>query len=468
MKTAVNNSRDRGFVRCSGFSLFDRSRKFRRVLGQAKARTTNTGQRGGILFAMLIVIGVIGVMLIAYISLVSQRARAVSRSQTWNVAVPVAEAGLEDAMAHLNQTKGRNIGGPPSPSNGWVTVGANRFQKNWPGAPWGRYTVLINQTNNPAVESLGSVESTGLVKVYGAAGELNRRFRITTRFRPQIEGIVAQNKVTIQDNVIADSYDSRLGPYSPLTADDNTFIGNNSTMAGQMIVQGSAKLYGSAGAGAITGIAVTPPAEIGDKAWIEDGLPGGAQPGHTSGGLNVPTNSVQAPFSGAGTAPTSGTYGGTNYTYLLTGGDYKVVPVLTMQGSDTMMVTQDSTLWVTDTFIIKGDAKVFIAPGARLRLYMEKQFYCQENAQINVAGRPEQFSYYGLNANAEVYMSGFAKLNGTIYAPMAKMDLSGDAQFFGGGSCLELVMKGNFKFHYDESLSASREQPFLITSWTEL
>lgn len=99
---------------------------------------------------------------------------------------------------------------------------------------------------------------------------------------------------------------------------------------------------------------------------------------------------------------------------------------------------------------------------------MEKQFYCQENAEINFGGRPEQFSYYGLTANAQFYMSGDSKMGGTVYAPQAKMDLSGNAQLYGGGSCSELVMGGNFKFHYDESLAASKEQPFLITSWSEL
>lgn len=401
-------------------------------------------------------------MLISYLSLVSGRARSVARSQSWNQAVPASEAGLEEGMAHLNQTKGRNM-----VTNGWTHSGGNVYAKSY-DLGWARYAVRITNTNAPPAETLGSVEASGSVKVPGAAGEVTRRFRVTTRFRPQIEGLVAQNKVTVQDFAMADSYDSRLGLYSALTARDNTFIGNNSTFPLEMKIQGAAKVYGEIGTGASTGLDLGPLASVGDFAWANDPVNAGdVEPFHHQDDLSAPLSAVVPPFPGPGQPLTNGIVDGVSYKYVLGGGNYQVWPSLTMTTTDKMMVTRDSTLWIMDTFTLTDTAKVIIAPGARLKLYMEKQFYCQGTAQINTGGRPEQFSYYGLNANAEFYMNGLSRFNGTVYAPQAKMDISGLAEFSGGGSCGELVLQGNSKFHYDESLAASREQPFLITSWTE-
>src|SRR5215510_9643952 len=59
--------------------------------------TAQKTSRGSVLFATLIVIGVVGVALISYLSLLQTRAQLASGSQSWNLAMPVAEAGVEEA-----------------------------------------------------------------------------------------------------------------------------------------------------------------------------------------------------------------------------------------------------------------------------------------------------------------------------------------------------------------------------------
>ena len=87
---------------------------------------------------------------------------------------------------------------------------------------------------------------------------------------------------------------------------------------------------------------------------------------------------------------------------------------------------------------------------------------------MNLGGRPEQMMYYGLTSSSEFYMSESSKFVGTAYSPQAKMDISGNAEFFGAGHFKEMVLQGNSRFHYDEALNQSAGQPFIITSWTEL
>src|SRR5688572_29059746 len=60
--------------------------------------------QGGVLFATLFTTGIICLYLGSYLALVSSESRVTTRSQTWNMAMPVAEAGVEEAMSHLKAT----------------------------------------------------------------------------------------------------------------------------------------------------------------------------------------------------------------------------------------------------------------------------------------------------------------------------------------------------------------------------
>lgn len=418
---------------------------------------------------VLILAGIVLISLVAYISMIGQRARSVARSQSWNLAVAIAEAGLEEGMAHVNRAKGRNLS-----TNGWAAQGGNKYLKTYSiggaSAGFGRFSVTVSNVSPPLVGTLGSIESQGFVKAASTTGEVRRSFRITTRFRPEVRGLVTQTKATVQGTARADSYDSNVGPYNPANPGDRSFLGNNSMAAAQLLVKDGAKVYGDVGTGAPGGLSLSSPSAIGTAAYANNPANAGTvQPGHNSSGLNVPVSSVPAtPFSGAGSPLASGSVGGTNYAYVLSGNNYKVNGTLTLDANKIMYVTGNATLWVTDTMNVKNDARIIIAPDATLTLYLQKQFYVMDNGQINASGRAEQFSYYGMNSNAEFYMSGLSKLVGTVYSPNAKMDISGDAQLFGGGHCSELVLQGNSRFHYDEALNRTIEQPFIITSWREL
>src|SRR5260370_657872 len=76
-------------------------------------------QKGG--FALLLTIlitGLVGLMLVAYLSLLSSSNQAVMRSQAWNSAMPMIEAGLEDALSQLNAHGSTNLA-----CDGWTQSG---------------------------------------------------------------------------------------------------------------------------------------------------------------------------------------------------------------------------------------------------------------------------------------------------------------------------------------------------------
>ena len=61
-------------------------------------QTTN---QGSTLLITLVTVGIIGLYMAAYLNLVSNQNLAITRSVHWNSAIPIAEAGIEEALTHL-------------------------------------------------------------------------------------------------------------------------------------------------------------------------------------------------------------------------------------------------------------------------------------------------------------------------------------------------------------------------------
>ena len=60
---------------------------------------------GSVFIVIMVLTGVIGVTLASYLHLVSNQNVSIMRSMAWNEAVAVSEAGIEEAMAHLNRNR---------------------------------------------------------------------------------------------------------------------------------------------------------------------------------------------------------------------------------------------------------------------------------------------------------------------------------------------------------------------------
>src|SRR5881397_2833969 len=87
-----------------------------------KLRNQNL-KSGGVLVAALIVFIVIGVMLVAYLAMVTYQHRFSQRSQVWNNSIAMCEIGVEEALAHINYQTTSNF-----LSNGWSSNNF-RFRK---------------------------------------------------------------------------------------------------------------------------------------------------------------------------------------------------------------------------------------------------------------------------------------------------------------------------------------------------
>src|SRR4051812_8329706 len=89
------------------------------------AKSSRSSEANALVLAL--VIGtVVGAVLMSYLSLVQSRMLVRARSFAWNSAIPVLEAGIEEAFTHLRDD------GPALAANNWtkvVTNGVNTYQK---------------------------------------------------------------------------------------------------------------------------------------------------------------------------------------------------------------------------------------------------------------------------------------------------------------------------------------------------
>src|SRR5437899_5494191 len=102
-------------------------------------------QSGTTLFVVMMITGLIIAALGTYLNLASQEHKTLKRSFCWNAALPMAEAGVEEALSHLNRNKTNYA------ADGWGTnhlrhrgLGDDYYVVGFQGNPGN--TVIINST----------------------------------------------------------------------------------------------------------------------------------------------------------------------------------------------------------------------------------------------------------------------------------------------------------------------------------
>src|SRR5439155_14719865 len=109
------------------------------------------GSQGSTLVVTLVIAGVIGLTLLAYLSWSSTQNKLTARSQYWNAALVSAEAGIEEALTHLNYTPATHQ------TNGWTLSGTNYSRQRDFGD--GYYVVQISTNEPPVITVQGYVRA---------------------------------------------------------------------------------------------------------------------------------------------------------------------------------------------------------------------------------------------------------------------------------------------------------------------
>ena len=455
---------------------------------------------------------------VSYLVLVQTQTNSVARSQTWNSAMAVAEAGIEEGLAEVNRgspsvsTNGNSIstsawGWTNSISlDGWSAFvnGYTSLTRYVSGSSAGSnsYTVTIDisQANTPTITPRLVHGRVGTIAAlwgsYGApqpflaqigAGNatnviIGRRVQVQTVLVPLFTvGILTKSNFNMNGNgTTLDSFDSSNTNYSTGGQWDSTKrkaggdLATDSALVGDLSL-GNGNIYGHVYTGpgtAQSAVQVGPNGAVGDLAWNAGSS--GIETGYWFGNFNTAIPDVPAPTVGGAlpAAAASGTYKGS--IVLSSSGANYTAP--SGGPSAPLVITAPTTLWVQGSF---SPAGILITNGGSLTLYIGKatgsgdSLSLSGNGTINQPGLAANLQVYGLPSLTSISLSGNAGFIGAIYAPEA--DFSGGG---GGNNKLDssgslvvnsVTLNGHWNFHYDESLKNSGpSRGWIARNWTEI
>ena len=395
----------------------------------------------------------IGTVLASYLLLLSSRYKVTVRSQGWNAAVPVMEAGIEEAMTHVHN----DLNNPSA--NGWTPAVLSGLQVYWKQRTFSdgsyfRATIYNATSNNPIIYSAGFVRSPLRTNSY-----ITRVVRVTGSQMPLLfTAFAAIKNIQMNGNGLsADSYNSSNpalstnGQYDPNKTSTN---GNVASVNGPVTI-GNHSIAGNLYLGPNVSSSVT----------------AGQVSGSIYTNYNVDFPDVVLPTTTWLPAPTSGGGGkqGSQIHDFTVSGDYFVSDTLDLQVEPGVIarVRVDSTSFspsnvnILSTNGLSGTLLIYQVSGSG-----------SMGGNVSVqSGKPSNLFYYGLPGVTSITYGGNSSFIGVIYAPEADLTLNGGGNgngLIGSSVTKTITMNGHYNFHFDENLlSSGPSRGFVATSWQE-
>jgi hypothetical protein len=419
-------------------------------------------EEGGTLVTVLIVCVVVALMLTAYLSMLSYQHRFSQRSQVWNNCIPMCEAGVEEALAHMNYALTTNFA-----SDGWWLVGSTyRKERALNG---GTFRMAIDNLMPPTITVTGILSSP-------IQGNIMRAVRVKTKLNWEFpNAILAKGTVTLNGNGMVDSFnstnslESTNGQYSAALRTDHATVATTATASSSISV-GNSTVFGSVGTGPGGTASIQNNGNVGDIAWNNDPTKDGTiEPSRTTDDVNVYISSASLPSPyGPALPPAPGIVGLTLYKYILTGGDYMISDI-TLATSDKMLITGKCRIYVTAGTSVSGMGSITVATNSSVEWYTAGNVNIAGSGVINSSGLAKNFAIIGLNTCTSVSYSGTSSFIGTVYAPNATVTLNGTSDAFGALVGKTVTLMGTMNFHYDEALKGDPTHgKYLAASWQEL
>lgn len=271
------------------------------------------------LVATMIFILILALSIGGYMSYVSQQARLGSRSQAWNMSMTVSEAGVEEALEHLNTDGPTNLS-----ANGWTSIGGGTYQmtRSISGASYAAsYTVQINATNVNEPWILASAYVTppaaasATPPFFFAAANVSTpgsgsvaRGVSAVVYRPLYfqTALAARGNINMNGNgVTVDSYDSASGAYGGANVGDQGTVASDGGISNSVGI-GNANIFGPLYYNpAEPTPTIGPNGVVGTHAWYNGGG-SGFESGYLYNTANFTFPDTTAPYS-SGLAPSSNT-----------------------------------------------------------------------------------------------------------------------------------------------------------------
>ena len=281
------------------------------------------------LLTALIICSIFSLFVVYYLSLIEQQSLLNTRSQTWNMAIAVTEAGIEEGLEQLNDNY-NSLGAAP-----WSFIGNSTYYRSNSLPDGSSYTVFITNSANPVVVARAYVQTGTFVKMAQniAAGffatvgvssgptTVTRAVQVNCSKPPMYTAAVAvKGNIDLAGNgVYSDSYDSSnpakstFGQYdSTKYSGDKGDIASNGGITNSVNIQ-NGNIYGKVHTGVGCPVSVGPNGAVGTHAWQAGNS--GLEPGYVLSDANFTFPDTSMPNTSSYLTPTGGVFTVTsNYT----------------------------------------------------------------------------------------------------------------------------------------------------------
>jgi len=414
-----------------------------------KTRVATTTVHGHVIVMALVCCLLLGIVLLGVISLSTTDGQMIGRSQSWNGAMGMAEAGIEEAFTHLRYCPTNRA------SNNWVlNLAGNQYER---GRPLGdsRYDVTISTNWDPIIISQGKIRAPGQTNY------IVRTVRVMATNDPMFSAALeAMEGIDFSgNNIRINSYDSRDSSYSNL---DGSYNPQKFKDRGKVVCRvgpfniGNANIWGRVETGDDSILTIGPGGVVGSTQFHlinGTGIEQGWRTSTTSGELNP----VEVPPGNFSPPPRSGN------NYSITNGTYSVGSLI-----GTVHVYGQATLIVNSDFKVSN---LTVESGASLKLYVNAPDVTLSKVE-NLNIRAESFMYYGLPNNTDIALGGNGQFTGVIYAPNANLKISGGGadvlDYLGAIIARTVTVTGHMNFHWDEATMKLGSRGFIASRWDEL
>jgi Tfp pilus assembly protein PilX len=281
---------------------------------------------GGSLIVAMFVCTILAVSIGSYLSLTSQQYRLSMRSQEWNMSIALVEAGVEEALQHINSNS--NLA-----TCGW-TYSSNVYNMTRTIGPNATYHVQINAADpmRPEITSRAvSIQQSYVQSYFPALATIGlttpsattptRAVRVqTAKTALYRASVVAKRRIDLNGNyVLSDSYDSSdpnkssNGRYDPIKyAGDFGDVACNGGIYDSVNL-GNANIYGKVHTGPNTPLTIGPNGGVGTHAWQASNK--GFQDGYVSKDANFTFPDTKLPSTAGLLPPQGGTAITTSFVF---------------------------------------------------------------------------------------------------------------------------------------------------------
>jgi hypothetical protein len=452
------------------------------------------GESGSVFLVAIGMTALFALVIASYLTLVEGHSASVARSQSYNSAIPVAEAGVEEALSLLN--KG-GVWSNNLTADGWSSMAGNTTTKSnlVSNAAYYQVTISNQASGNPMIISTGvvpfnsytwAVDSMTSSNNYlsSATIALMRTVQVqTTTLALSSGAIIAKSDVVFHGGANVDSFNSANsnlsanGQYTPTKVHDKAVVATDTTVSQAISGTGNIDIRGFVNTGPGGTVLPTGNTSIGDNNWVSNST-SGIETSRSNDNFNVAFPDVSAPTATYVESPIlNQTVGGTNYSMVFEGNQYwgssNVLynTSISISGQKNVLITGGAvTIYIPPggDFSFGGQTYLYVAPGSSVSIYCAASSASIGGNGFMGSTNAADISFYGLPTLTSISYGGNAAFVGTVYAPEADFKANGNAEIIGALMANSFDFVGNAAVHYDEHLAGGPSSGFVASGWQEI